>query len=54
MRFRNERTLHSLGLLLKINRLMIPVDTNHALTKEDIKESVEALLYVSYQTNGHT
>ena len=48
----NEDILYLVGKFLKINEVMIPTDLNHNISKDELKESVEALIGANYKAHG--
>lgn len=48
----NEDILTIVGRSLKIEDLMIPTDLNHVISKDELKESVEALIGASFKAHG--
>lgn len=48
----NEDILFLVGRILKIDKIMTPVDNNHQITKGELKESVEALIGANYKAHG--
>jgi len=44
----NEDILYLLGKILKIDKIMIPTDINHQISKGELKESVEALIGANF------
>ncbi len=49
----NAKTLSQFGSELGIPSVMTPVDPKHKIHPNEVKEAVEALLGVSYLTNGY-
>ena len=49
----NEDILYLVGKMLKIDELMTPIDFNHKITKNELKESVEALIGATFKAHGY-
>ncbi|MHA1274906.1 MAG: putative dsRNA-binding protein, partial [Promethearchaeota archaeon] len=48
----NEDILYLVGKILEIDKVMIPTDSNHQISKRELKESVEALIGANFKTHG--
>ena len=48
----NEDILYLVGKILKIDKIMTPMDFTQQITKKDIKESVEALIGANFKAHG--
>ena len=48
----NEDILYLIGKILKIDKIMTPMDNNHQITKGELKESVEALIGANFKAHG--
>ena len=51
--FHNEDILCQVGKILEINKFMNPIDFNHKITKDELKESVEALIGANFKADGY-
>ena len=49
----NEDILNTVGKILKIDRIMTPMDIHHQITKDELKESVEALIGANFKAHGY-
>jgi len=49
----NEDILYTVGKTLEIDTLMRPMDFNHRITKNELKESVEALIGANFKAHGY-
>ncbi|KKM00830.1 hypothetical protein LCGC14_1800520 [marine sediment metagenome] len=48
----NEDILYLVGKILNTDKIMIPTDTNHQISRGELKESVEALIGANYKAHG--
>jgi ribonuclease-3 len=48
----NEDILYLVGQILEIDKIMTPTDSNHQITKGELKESVEALIGANFKAHG--
>jgi len=51
--FHNEDILSHVGRILQIESYMKPMDFNHTITKDELKESVEALIGANFKAHGY-
>ena len=51
--FHNEDILTEVGRILHIEKFMKPMDFNHKITKDELKESVEALIGANFKAHGY-
>ncbi len=49
----NEDILYGVGKILEIDNKMTPMDYNHRITKNELKESVEALIGANFKAHGY-